>query len=983
MELRQKNSKKKKVFQTGRKKDSFFVEKNQPANENLQVGDVFAVKISALGSKNIGVAELKNGYTVLVPNTKCGQKVHVKIGKVFSFLGPEKQTGKQKASQTMKYAAASVVSGSGKFGNLGFSPSKNEENQANETSFQQTVVHFDFKVGQKFKVTISKKGPKNSGLVQLTKNFLLIVPNGNVGEEVVVEIQKMKQNYAFATKVENTKLQNTFSKNFVGQQFNIVLPQRAKTLGNYFVVKFNGNFVFVKKSLGVQGGDTVRIQIQKSTEMLKIAKILKISPLSQEEKKFIVKQTVEKMIQSSMHFGEKAIRCNANMRKFLWYRKKNTFSLSFSPKQSNGNGAETNGYSSKRDHLAISHPKESFQNGKTSHLKKSSSQNLKPMVKRGRHILNVFQTTRCLNKALKQLAKYAAKGKTFLFVGTKKPAASLIAKTALLSNTSFFVNTRWLGGMLTNWKTILKSISQIRPILKQKQKILQKILEKRQKIQRELFLKVSLLRKKTVKFMIKGKYLIRQILLFSQRQNLANQYSQNGLDQATQKNFFVDKSEKFQQRKKALLSSNMAFLNSSKNLKYKKQQTFKQLQQLEMAALEIVRQKQQLKSLMATNVKKFKEFEQLFEIGQQLTILQNSFEKNNGKKFVALSYEKFKTLSETSLSEKTTIPNPSPEIFKKMISLLSNLRKETQSSGSEQNVRVRKLFEGEGKTNRAKSVDTVSASSNTENQTVLLSKFLQKFLLFVPFLKTSMEMLSFKFKHHQKIYKQFDSVFTKIANKQKVLKELYKKIVSEFQAVSQKFIAQKQNFVLFQAHLKQLISEQRLVKFFPKLRYLPTSSTKMYETIELFMKKFVDPKLVYPMEQIYDQKLKFTSKKIATTRKQKWQRLEKYFGGITKMAKMKNKQISKNVAIIIGQQEEMNAVHECRKLGMKIFAVVDTNCNPKFVDHIIPANDDSRNSIKYILGEMLTYIRLGQKLRKKVSFRAKEKQNMNKKRRFS
>jgi len=92
------------------------------------------------------------------------------------------------------------------------------------------------------------------------------------------------------------------------------------------------------------------------------------------------------------------------------------------------------------------------------------------------------------------------------------------------------------------------------------------------------------------------------------------------------------------------------------------------------------------------------------------------------------------------------------------------------------------------------------------------------------------------------------------------------------------------------------------------------------------------------------------------------------------MAKMNTNQISKNVAIIIGQQEEMNAVHECRKLGMKIFAVVDTNCNPKYADYIIPANDDSRNSIKYILGEMLTYIRLGQKLRQKVSLRAKTQQ---------
>jgi small subunit ribosomal protein S2 len=67
---------------------------------------------------------------------------------------------------------------------------------------------------------------------------------------------------------------------------------------------------------------------------------------------------------------------------------------------------------------------------------------------------------------------------------------------------------------------------------------------------------------------------------------------------------------------------------------------------------------------------------------------------------------------------------------------------------------------------------------------------------------------------------------------------------------------------------------------------------------------------------------------------------------------------------------------------MKIFALVDTNCDPKIVDHIIPANDDSRNSIHYILGEMLTYIRLGQKLRRKVSFRAKMQQMTKQKRRF-
>ena len=140
----------------------------------------------------------------------------------------------------------------------------------------------------------------------------------------------------------------------------------------------------------------------------------------------------------------------------------------------------------------------------------------------------------------------------------------------------------------------------------------------------------------------------------------------------------------------------------------------------------------------------------------------------------------------------------------------------------------------------------------------------------------------------------------------------------------------------------------------------------MAETVEFLMKKFVDPKISYSMDQVYDQKLNFTSKKLAATRKQKWQRLEKYFGGITKMAKMQRKQIANNVVILVGQQEEMNAVRECRKLGMKMFTIVDTNCNPKLSDYSIPANDDSRNSIKLILGEILTYIRLGQKLRKKI-----------------
>ncbi len=965
MENRQKNVPKKKLkgnfSKTQRERSFLNKEKNNMIKQNLQPGDIITVKINALGSKNIGVAELKNGYTVLVPNTNCGEKVQVKVEKiVFPTVG---KISNSFPNQKMKYVIARL-----------------NNTVQKESNFEQTAnsLKFDFQVGQKLKVKIAKKGPKNSGLVPISKNFVFIVPNTKVGEKVVVEIQKIKQNYAFAKPILSSSSSNSkntlaqqqlntlenfmYSKNdTIGQQFHIVIPSSAKTFYNYFVLKVNGRLMFVKKSLGVRIQNTVKIQIQKATKNFALAKILKVSPISSLEKKSMEKETLQKMISSSMHFGEKAIRCNANMRKYIWYRKnygmyqnllpKEAFSLpSLSPAPApSGTGTGT---AEKAIHPAVE--PSSF----TKQFKKFTTAAKKPMIKRGRHILNVLKTQRCFNRALKQLAKYAAKGKTFLFIGTKKPASSLIAKTALLSNTSFFVNTRWLGGMLTNWKTILKSISQIRPILKQKQKILQKILEKRQKILTRLFNKVSLLRKKSQKFMMKGKYLIRQILI--------------------SKNFLIERSRKLFQTKNAILSSNMVLLNASKKFKMKKMQILKQMQQLELSAAEILKQKQQLKKVMLSNITKFDEISQFFVIGQELVQLKNSLETQGDKKFVAVSYEKLLAIKESGSTEQNSaqfqqsIPNPSQELFKKMISLVSTLRKEDVrfvSTMSEKNSKTNNS--NRSKSNEKLENTNLNAPTSTQRKTILLSKFFTKFILFLPYLKNSMQILSLRFHEQEKMLAELNSTFAKVVESQNALKQLYKKVVSQLSIVFSKFMAQKQNFQKFQKNLKQFTSEERLLKFLSKLRYLPTSQTKMYETIELFMKKFVDPKLTYPMEQIYDQKLKFTSKKIAATRKQKWQRLEKYFGGITKMAKMNTKQISKNVAIIIGQQEEMNAVHECRKLGMKIFAVVDTNCNPKFVDHIIPANDDSRNSIKYILGEMLTYIRLGQKLRRKVLIRAK------------
>lgn len=78
----------------------------------------------------------------------------------------------------------------------------------------------------------------------------------------------------------------------------------------------------------------------------------------------------------------------------------------------------------------------------------------------GRHILDLVQTYFLTKKVLQFLEDATAEGKSVLFVGTKQQAAPLVAKTALACN-SYYVNQRWLGGMLTNWRTIQKSLRKL------------------------------------------------------------------------------------------------------------------------------------------------------------------------------------------------------------------------------------------------------------------------------------------------------------------------------------------------------------------------------------------------------------------------------------------------------------------------------------------------------------------------------------------
>ena len=79
----------------------------------------------------------------------------------------------------------------------------------------------------------------------------------------------------------------------------------------------------------------------------------------------------------------------------------------------------------------------------------------------GIHIIDLSQTVPLLHQALVAVADTVAKGGRVLFVGTKRSAAEQVADAAKRS-AQYYVNSRWLGGTLTNWKTISHSIKTLR-----------------------------------------------------------------------------------------------------------------------------------------------------------------------------------------------------------------------------------------------------------------------------------------------------------------------------------------------------------------------------------------------------------------------------------------------------------------------------------------------------------------------------------------
>lgn len=81
----------------------------------------------------------------------------------------------------------------------------------------------------------------------------------------------------------------------------------------------------------------------------------------------------------------------------------------------------------------------------------------------GVHIIDLVQTAQLMEEAYSYMRSAAEQGKKFLFIGTKRQAAGIIAQEAQRCG-AYFVNQRWLGGMLTNWATIKTRVERLKDL---------------------------------------------------------------------------------------------------------------------------------------------------------------------------------------------------------------------------------------------------------------------------------------------------------------------------------------------------------------------------------------------------------------------------------------------------------------------------------------------------------------------------------------
>ena len=107
-------------------------------------------------------------------------------------------------------------------------------------------------------------------------------------------------------------------------------------------------------------------------------------------------------------------------------------------------------------------------------------------------------------------------------------------------------------------------------------------------------------------------------------------------------------------------------------------------------------------------------------------------------------------------------------------------------------------------------------------------------------------------------------------------------------------------------------------------------------------------------------------KELASARRRK-QKLQRTLGGVKYLTHLPH------IAIIIGQNEELNALEECNRVGIRHVTLLDTNNDPTRADLFIPANDDSSTSVGLILDEFVRVIRDGKSVLRQKRKRAVER----------
>ncbi len=106
------------------------------------------------------------------------------------------------------------------------------------------------------------------------------------------------------------------------------------------------------------------------------------------------------------------------------------------------------------------------------------------------HIINLVKTIKQFKKALHEIQKIFINKDKILFVGTKKNISKLIKKTAKKCK-QFYINKRWLGGTLTNWKTVKKSIKLFKDLKKKfKNKFFNNLIKKEYLNKKKIFKKL-------------------------------------------------------------------------------------------------------------------------------------------------------------------------------------------------------------------------------------------------------------------------------------------------------------------------------------------------------------------------------------------------------------------------------------------------------------------------------------------------------------